>query len=341
MEGLSAWVEETLNAKLHPLEKELEAQQQALIELVSAVTSLTQAKPASARGKPTLDLPKSRLSDRPLSGKKGDEEQKATKPVSHLPRTSSSGGLKSDRNKKSPFQEADESDQNMRKSLSSAKLPTTAIKKPVRHSASSTKDLSKESKNPDPETIVSNIQPAEESKIVEVKPSFDTELEELLKTNRLADLETKPEFVVSAGVRGALTLINTLSESDLFLDTEPPKETTNVMRVFYQLLGKSLPDDDTEAWTILKEFLAEAKSNSLEEEILRMAQEQFDFSDANIEALDAVHSKVKDTLASQSSQLAEYMMYLVLEALNYAGICSNPAPWRQYSRLKYKQAQAK
>mmetsp|Transcript_837 Transcript_837/g.1905 ORF Transcript_837/g.1905 Transcript_837/m.1905 type:complete len:339 (-) Transcript_837:2512-3528(-) len=337
MEGLAVWLEETLNAKLRPLEQELEAQQTTLRELVAAVTSLAESKSNSKAKPPALDLPKPRP-----SVKKPEEEHKAGKPgLQRTNSTSGLSGLKSDRDKKSPFQESDEN--HMRKSMSTVKLPSSNLKKPSRISTAHSKDAAADKKaaaeTTKPEVPVEV--PSEPVPIVEVVAPHDytADLEELLKTHRQADLEVQPEFAVSAGARGALTLINTLDDNDLFLESEAPASTVNVMRLLYQLLNKPLPSDDKEAWEVVKEFLSEAKTNGLEEELLRQAQEKFDFSDANVEALDSLHASVKDSLG-QASQLGEFMMYLLQEALNYAGICSNPAPWRQYRRLKYKQSQA-
>jgi hypothetical protein len=79
----------------------------------------------------------------------------------------------------------------------------------------------------------------------------------------ITGLEAVPEFVVSAGVRGALTLINTLDDSELFLDSEAPKGTVSVMRVFFQLLRKTLAEADAEAWIAVQEFLKTARETGL------------------------------------------------------------------------------
>jgi hypothetical protein len=79
----------------------------------------------------------------------------------------------------------------------------------------------------------------------------------------VAGLEVVPEFVVSAGARGALTLINTLDDSELFLDSEAPKGAVSVMRIFFQLLGKTLAEADAEAWTTVQEFLKTARDTGL------------------------------------------------------------------------------
>ena len=152
-----------------------------------------------------------------------------------------------------------------------------------------------------------------------------------------------PAFQLSLGAKSAMSLLNTLDETQLYLHTVPPREETMwVFRLFFQLCGETLPDDKAEAWEECKMFLEAGQASGMEKKI-QEAVAGFNFSNENIDQVEKLLAgkvdKVNPNMYNQFCTLTGLIMFTVKEGVTYSGLIPEKVtPWRKYQRLVYRKA---
>lgn len=154
-------------------------------------------------------------------------------------------------------------------------------------------------------------------------------------------MKTVP-FQLSLGAKSAMSLLNTLDEAQLYLNSIPPREETMwVFRLFFQLCGETLPDDKVEAWDICKVFLTAGQEIGMERKV-QEAVGSFDFSNENIDQVEKILAgrvdKVNPNMYNQFCTLTGLIMFTVKEGVTYSGLLPDKvANWRKYQRLQYRK----
>ena len=176
--------------------------------------------------------------------------------------------------------------------------------------------------------------------------SIDQELQQLLSTYGEQTLIVMAPFQLSLGARSALSLLNTMEDSQLYLASIPSREEVFwVFRLFFQLCGDTLSDDKNEAWGVCRVFIAAGKATGLEERIAEAAN-GFDFSNDNLDVVDSLLAgktdRINPSLYNTFCTLSGLMMFPIKEALAYAGLLPDKVqPWRKYQRLLHKRKRGK
>lgn len=154
-------------------------------------------------------------------------------------------------------------------------------------------------------------------------------------------MKTTP-FQLSLGAKSAMSLLNTLDEAQLYLNSIPSREETMwVFRLFFQLCGETLPDDKVEAWDICKVFLTAGQEIGMERKV-QEAVGSFDFSNENIDRVEKILGgrvdKVNPNMYNQFCTLTGLIMFTVKEGITYSGLLPDKvASWRKYQRLQYRK----
>lgn len=172
--------------------------------------------------------------------------------------------------------------------------------------------------------------------------AIDTELKLLSDTYGEQTLLAVAPFQLSVGARSALSLLNTVEDSQLYLTSLPARdEVFWVFRLFFQLCGEPLSDNKEEAWAVCRTFLVAGKATGLEEKVAETAA-GFSFSNENIDQVEALLGdrvdRINPSLYNTFCTLSGLMMFPIKEALAYAGLLPEKVqPWRKYQRLLHKR----
>ena len=171
---------------------------------------------------------------------------------------------------------------------------------------------------------------------------IDMEIKSLYKSHSQQVLTSPTGFALSLGAKSGLCLLNSLDNGSLYITSEPVREEVYwVFRLFFQLLGQTLSDVKSEMWAICREFIETGKTNNLENHILQ-ACDRLDFSEENVDKVERLlgekWDRVNPNLYSTFCQLSSLVMFVVKEALVYAGLVPDKAaPWRKCQRLLHKR----
>lgn len=175
------------------------------------------------------------------------------------------------------------------------------------------------------------------------RAAIDDEIYRLITAHGETTLGKTPPFQLSLGAKSAMSLLNTLDETQFYLNSVPSRdETIWVFRLFFQLRGKKLPAEKQEAWEECKQFLIAGREAGMERTV-QEAVLNFDFSNENIDQVEQILSgkveKINPNLYNQFCTLTGLIMFSVKEGLTYAGLIPEKAtPWRKYQRLIYRRS---
>jgi flagellar biosynthesis GTPase FlhF len=172
--------------------------------------------------------------------------------------------------------------------------------------------------------------------------SIDAELKALYQSYGEQTLRTPTTFALSVSAKSALSLLNTIDDSHLYLSSDPVRDEVYwVFRLFFQLCGQALSDVKAEAWATCRAYLAAGKASDLEQHVLQTCQ-HFDFSNENADKVDTLLRDKLDRINPGAydtfCQLSSLLMFAVKEALVYAGcIAERAQPWRKCQRLLHRR----
>jgi len=172
---------------------------------------------------------------------------------------------------------------------------------------------------------------------------IDAELKALYQTHGEQVLKTPTVFALSLGASSALSLLNSIDDTHLYLSTDPTRDEVYwVFRLFFQLCGETLSDVKVEAWATCRAYLAAGKASNLEQHVLQSCC-NFDFSNANIDKVEGVLGDNRDRLNPSGyntfCQLSSLVMFTVKEAVAYAGLVPERIqPWRKCQRLLHRRS---
>lgn len=92
--------------------------------------------------------------------------------------------------------------------------------------------------------------------------SIQQEIDQIQTVFDAETLALRPKFEISVGSKSALSLMNTMGREKLYLDTVPSSKIVWAHRLFFQLRGITLPENDTQAWEIIRTFLTEGHESN-------------------------------------------------------------------------------
>ena len=214
-----------------------------------------------------------------------------------------------------------------------------------------------ESKTEQPENGVSEeskeVQNGHQESDEEVPPpsmsleEIEIQIKSLEENFSEEDLNADKPFEPSMGAKTALSLLNNMEREKFYLDTVPQKEVVKLFKIFYQLQGVTLPKNHEEAWAECQKFLSEAletKDKTIQDIVLERVA-QFDFSDENLDKLEAMVHDKQDILDPRYftafCAVSGLLAFSVREALVFGGVAKGKVPpFRQYRRLVHKKQQA-
>mmetsp|Transcript_18947 Transcript_18947/g.34289 ORF Transcript_18947/g.34289 Transcript_18947/m.34289 type:complete len:503 (+) Transcript_18947:331-1839(+) len=185
--------------------------------------------------------------------------------------------------------------------------------------------------------------PADTEKEVQLTAIRD-EIEQLKTVFDEAALTHHTKFEISVGAKSALSLMNTMGPEKLYLDSYPSAKIIWAHRLFFQFRGITLPEDDNQAWERIREYLARAREENFEQFIIKAIDEEFDFSNDNIDKIELLtkgrEAEITPQVYTSFCAMTGLFMFVIKEAAEYAGVFPDSmAGWRRYDRLLHKQSQ--
>ena len=175
---------------------------------------------------------------------------------------------------------------------------------------------------------------------------IDMQLSVLESSYSQSELTTEKRFDLSVGAKSALSLLTTMDDSKFYMNTVPSAEVVWSFRVFFRLAGRSLSENDEEAWNECREFLANARNKELNGKSIDKVVIEFmggyDYSDENVDLLEVLVFEKESLMTPQYftslCPLTGLFMFALREAAIYAGVIKGKIPVsRQYKRLIHKK----
>ena len=159
------------------------------------------------------------------------------------------------------------------------------------------------------------------------------------------ELSQEKPFNLSSGANYALCLLTTLEDKDFHVGVTPRKEVIWCFRIFLQFTGKTLSDNDNEAWEIISEYISDTRNMKkylkTMDAVLREHISSFNFSNENIDKVELLVSGL--SLVPQQfveiCHVSRLLMFALREAAVYSAIIKGKVlPSRKFSRLLHKRA---
>ena len=175
---------------------------------------------------------------------------------------------------------------------------------------------------------------------------IDMQLSMLDSSYSQSELTTEKRFDLSVGAKSALSLLTTMDDSKFYMNNLPSAEVIWSFRVFFRLAGRSLHENDEEAWQECREFLANARNKELNgksiDKVVIEFMAGYDYSDENVDQLEALVFEKEGLMTPQYftslCPLTGLFMFALREAAIYAGVIKGKIPVaRQYKRLIHKK----
>ena len=159
------------------------------------------------------------------------------------------------------------------------------------------------------------------------------------------DLSKEKNFEFSVGARSALSLLNTMESEKFYDGIVPRNEVIWALRLFLQFTGRTLKQDNIQAWEEISEFLIDIRDKEKHQKnidnILIGYIHSFDFSDENVDKLEVMVSgkSLDPQQFIDICAVSGLLMFTIREAAVYAGIIEGKVPpFRKYARLLHKKA---